>query len=114
MEELETCIERVIKLLKANQEDGKKFDYNPHVYYWNTKEFNNYNYYGYGYGYGNNYKSSSYKDKDVEVGLEVMFYRDGKEESDFIVGESFEECVGIFLLNNPDLSWGSVFDYNEV
>lgn len=105
MEELETCIDRVIKLIKANKEDDKKFEYVEYVYSSSSKYYD-YSY-GYGYGYG---KSYGYKD----VCVEFMFYgKDGKDYVEVVDGESFEECVGSFLMSHPSLSWNDVVDYYE-
>ena len=110
MEELEACIQKVIKLLKANQEDGKKFKYEPYVYYKNSY---GYDYgFGYSYNYGKRYGVSSAYGTN-EVAVEFIFYRSDKQESAVVYGDTFEECVGTFLMDNPDLCWGNVYDYHE-
>ena len=100
-EELELCIERIKTLLEVNQADDKKFKYEVERWY----SYNNNNYYGY-YGYNNNIKNS-------EVCVEFSYEEDGKTCYDCTIGYSVEECVGMFLIDHPDLSWNKVLDYFE-
>ena len=103
MEELYTCIYRIKQLLKLNQIDNKSFVYEPTRYY--GKWFDN-----------NIYdikKDARYTYGDFNYGCEFYYYVNGKKEGrEYVDGNTFEECVGIFLLMHSDISWSDVYDYD--
>jgi len=107
MEELEVCIDKVIKLIEADKKDEQKYIYEPDIYYNYGNGYNyGYGYYGYGYGSSKN---------DVECEVEFIWYdkKTGKETSDITYGTSLEDCVGQFLISHSDLCWNDVVDYQE-
>ena len=95
MEELYDCIQKVIKLLETNNEDGKAFEYEEF-------KWSGYGYYGY-YGYG----------KDDEEMYEFQFNRNGEVVYEFYEGTSLTDCIGQLLMDYPDVCWNDVFDYNQ-
>ena len=108
-EELDECIKKVIKLLETNKEDDLNFIYEPYEYKSSLYDYNyGYSYYGYGYNKKNKY---TYDDDDEMTAQ--FFYKDanGNEDVATIEGKSLEECVGAFMMRNPEMKWSDVYDY---
>lgn len=92
MEELESCIDKIIKLIETNQDDQMVFEYESY--------FSHNRLYNYNYGYN-------------DVAFEFIFSRNGEEMHEYYEGKSLEACVGTFMMDNPDLKWGDVIDYQQ-
>lgn len=60
------------------------------------------------------YDGWGYSSKDSYRYCEFIYLDDqGKENHDFSDGYTFDECVGVFLMNNPNVCWNDVIDYYE-
>ena len=100
-EEMLASIEAVKRLLNASIKVDK-FDYQEEY------SFD----YGYGYGYGYGYKYDGYTSSVSDIyGMEFSYYnKEGKEEFDYVDGDSQMECLGAFLYNHPTLCFDDILD----
>lgn len=72
-----------------------------------------YEYYDRSYGYERYSESKSYQTKlDRKLTLYVNFVKDGVEEWDFVEGSTMNEAWGMFFLNNQDIAYKDVLDYD--
>lgn len=109
IEEMENTIKVVEKLLDTECE---QFEYIEKKYTYNR----------YGYGYYDNYyddyyynvqKKDAAKDKSDLLYLEAFFMGlDGRETSGYGVGHTENECWGDFFINNSDVCWNQIIDYD--
>lgn len=108
IEEMENTIKTVEKLLVT---DCKQFEYVESIYCGS-----NYYRYAYGYGYGDDDWYYSYSKKKGEKSkntmfMEVLYNKDGKELVSYGRGYSESECWFEFFIDNPDVCWNDVLDY---
>jgi hypothetical protein len=120
--EMLNTIEVAKKLIKT---ESSKFEYV-------AKKYPNYNYGGYRYGgyydgyyddwwgYGSKGNSKQTKFNDVcksefDLELEVVFTDPyGEEAFDYIQGSTKAECWARFFMNNPDVCFAMITDYNFI
>lgn len=105
LEEMEATIDKVIELLKKENE-VEKFDYQELFYNYGYK-----NYYGnqYGGGFHDWYESSYYE-------LMITYRTEGKGAMGIIItsGYSYEECIGSFLIEHPDVRYRDIVSVENV
>lgn len=105
LEEMEATIEKVIKLLEKENE-VTKFDYQELFYNYGYK-----NYYGnqYGGGFRDWYESTYYE-------LMITYRTEGKGAMGIIItsGYSYEECIGNFLIEHPDVRYKDIVSVENV
>lgn len=105
LEEMEATIDKVIKLLEKENE-VTKFDYQELFYNYGYK-----NYYGnqYGGGFRDWYESSYYE-------LMITYRTEGKGAMGIIItsGYSYEECIGNFLIEHPDVRYRDIVSVENV
>lgn len=114
-EEMLSTIKIVEKLLiRATENDVPYFDFQEIVSY-NYGKYNKYLYTSYdkcfGYTtYNDDFDYDSYKN---EVMVEFIFLDGNKEKTEFIKGDSFNECLGILIINNPKICYEDILDWIE-
>ena len=98
LEEMEDSIDSIIAILDE-EENAPAFDYQE-----DTRK------YGWlDYDWGSTYSRSSY------YGLEFDFIgEDGKDDFDYIEGESFEDCMCNFFMDHPTVCYNDIIDLQEV
>lgn len=105
IEEMAISISKVIKLLEKENE-VTKFDYQELFYNYGYK-----NYYGnqYGGGFHDWYESTYYE-------LMITYRTEGKGAMGIIVtsGYSYEECIGSFLIEHPDVRYRDIVSVENV
>ena len=101
LEEMETTIDKVIKLLEKENE-VTKFDYQELFYSYGSK-------YSYNGGFRDWYESNYYE-------LMITYRTEGKGAMGIIVteGYSYEECIGSFLMEHPDVRYRDIVSVENV
>ena len=110
---------KAVKTLLSKAKDAETYDYQEEVY-WGGKLYTSYgSSYGSDYGYGSSYGSSygkNYMDYDDENYYEIVY---NKERIPDITGStgyysigaaSKYEAIGMFLMDNPTLTYNDIID----
>lgn len=127
-EEMEHTFE-VVKRLLEDAENVEKFAYEEIKYSYSN--YYRYGYGGWGYGYGSGYDYDDYyddyywnkynkqkklecaDDKALEEGADLYYMlvvaiKNGSTTRDYYTATDYEQCVGKFLMDNPDLCYDNI------
>lgn len=101
IEEMATTIDKVIELLEK-EDEVEKFDYQELFYSYGSK-------YSYNGGYSGLYEATYYE-------LMITYRTEGKGAMGIIVtsGYSYEECIGNFLMEHPDVRYRDIVSVEDV
>lgn len=111
LEEMRATKEKVKELLE-DIDNADAFDYQEVKFDW--YKYYDYNY-GYGYDYGYGYGLHGYsKDKKNKM-YEIVYnnYDKGTEECYTVYADSYEEAVGCFLIDYPDMTYAQIIEVQE-
>ena len=119
-EEMQNTLKVVEKLLRMESEQyefiQKKYTYGNYNYSYGMYD----DWYGY---YPSTNKDNTYVDDNLATsGLEILFnryqYKNGdyypQEDSDWVIGDTLQECFGQFFMQNPEVCFKDVIDYYPI
>lgn len=114
-EEMLSTIKIVEKLLiRATENDVPYFDFQEITSY-NYSKYNKYLYASYdkSFGYTTYNNDFTYGSYENEAMVEFIFFDGNKEKTEFIKGDSYNECLGILMKNNPKVCYEDILDWIE-
>lgn len=101
---------KVVKDLLSKAKECEAYDYQEYRPY---KRYNDdYSTWNWGWGYSDN--RYSLKEDNKEKTYEFNFYVNKEEEYEWVEASSYEEAVGILLINYPNICFNDIIDWGIV
>ena len=92
---------KVVKKLLANAKESESYDYQDE---WESESL-------YDDWFGTTYRGYSFASKEF---YEILFNdENGKEDYEIVDATSFEEALGIFFIDHPNICYNQIIDYHE-